>query len=378
MKIDCDQATIMIIDDEPENLNVLGEILRQNNWNVRAFPSGSMALAAAREEPPDVVLLDILMQGMDGYDVCRLFKADDALRAIPIIFVSALSAAQDIAEGLRCGGVDYITKPIRQAEVRARVQVHLSLRRAFLKLNQTHVQLCVLEHDRDLLGHLLVQDLRSPLQEVRTQLEHIEKDGGGTLNPEHRDALCAAIHGTRRLSQIVSTGVYLGRMIHEGIPLHLKVVEANEIIAAACAQVPSTTHRIATPIAANCPALLCDASLSELIVANLLAHALKHAPLNSEVALGAQSDPAGVRIWARVQGAAMTASHPCGAFSRFGATAPLSSKLAHVTSLAMAFCKVMVEAQGGAFGVEDEFAHGNCIWFTLPAAPARQSENMEF
>ena len=89
------QTTVMIIDDEPENLNVLGETLPQNAWGVRAFPSGEMALAAAREEPPDVVLLDIRMPGMDGYEVCRRFKADEALRAIPILFISALSAAQD-------------------------------------------------------------------------------------------------------------------------------------------------------------------------------------------------------------------------------------------------------------------------------------------
>jgi DNA-binding response OmpR family regulator len=373
MKIDCTQATIMIIDDEPENLNVLSETLRQNGWTVQAFPGGAMALAAAREDPPDVVLLDIRMPGMNGYDVCHLFKADDALRAIPIIFISALSAAQDIAVGLECGGVDYIAKPFRQAEVRARVQVHLALRRAYLNLDQANVQLRVLEHDRDLLGHLLVQDLRSPLQEVRTQLERIANEAGGTLHPDHRNDLCAAIHGTRRLSQIVSTGVYLSRMVYEGIPLHLKAVKANEIIAAACTQIaaPTPSHRIVTAISADCPALLCDAGLSELIVANLLAHALKHAPLTSEIVLGAQPDPAGVRIWVRYQGAAIAASHPRGAFARFGATSPLSSKLAHATSLTMAFCKLMIEAQGGTLGVEGEFTRASYVWFTLPAAPAQ-------
>lgn len=369
MKTDCDQATIMIIDDEPENLNVLGATLCQNGWNVRAFPGGALALAAARDKPPDVVLLDIRMPGMDGYEVCHHFKADEALRAIPIILVSALSAAEDIAVGLECGGVDYITKPFHQIEVLARVQVHLALRQAYLKLDQAHAQLSVLEHDRDLLGHLLVQDLRRPLQQVRTQLERIENEGSGALNPDHRDDLRAAIHGTRHLSQIVSTGVYLSRMVHEGIPLHLTAVPADEIIAVACAHivVPPTSHRIATSVAAGCPELLCDASLSELIVVNLLAHVLKYAPLNSEIVLGAQPDPAGVRVWVRAQGGAIDTSHSRGAFERFGVIISSSSKLAHATSLAMAYCKLMVEAQGGDLGMEDESAQVRCIWFTLPA-----------
>lgn len=127
MKHDHASATIMIIDDEPDNLNVLGEILRQDGWGVRAFPLGCLALTAAQEEPPDLVLMDIRMPGMDGYEVCRRFKADERLRSVPVIFLSAFSDPADKVRAFEAGGVDYVTKPFAEIEVLARVQNHFRL-----------------------------------------------------------------------------------------------------------------------------------------------------------------------------------------------------------------------------------------------------------
>ena len=127
-------ATIMIIDDEPENLNVLGEMLRQAGWEVRAFPRGDMAFAAACDEAPDLVLLDIRMPAMDGYDVCRRLKKLPGLRDTPVIFISALHDTDDIVQGFAAGGADYIVKPIRSEELLARVRLHLDLRRSRLDL----------------------------------------------------------------------------------------------------------------------------------------------------------------------------------------------------------------------------------------------------
>ena len=131
------RATVMIVDDEPENLNVLGEMLRDEDWAVRAFPNGEMALVAATaEEVPDLVLLDIRMPGLDGYEVCRRFKADARLRAVPIIFLSASSATADKVQAFAVGGVDYVSKPFAGIEVLARARTHIRLRRHQLHLEE--------------------------------------------------------------------------------------------------------------------------------------------------------------------------------------------------------------------------------------------------
>jgi two-component system sensor histidine kinase/response regulator len=130
------RTTIMIIDDEAENLNVLEDMLRQENWDVRAFPAGDLALEAARDEPPDLVLLDIRMPGLDGYEVCRRFKADERLRAVPVIFLSAFAETADKVRAFTAGGVDYVTKPFAAIEVLSRTRTHLRLSRHQLRLEE--------------------------------------------------------------------------------------------------------------------------------------------------------------------------------------------------------------------------------------------------
>jgi DNA-binding response OmpR family regulator len=125
-------GNIMIVDDNPANLKLLDEILRQRAYEVRSFPRGRLALAAAERDPPDLILLDVTMPEMDGYEVCELLKSNAALSGVPVIFVSALNATEDKIRGFQSGGVDYISKPFQFEEVHARVETHLKLRRAQL------------------------------------------------------------------------------------------------------------------------------------------------------------------------------------------------------------------------------------------------------
>ncbi|MFA7292670.1 MAG: two-component system response regulator [Rhodocyclaceae bacterium] len=127
-------ATILIVDDTPENLTVLSEVL-QPTWRVRAANSGRRALQiAAGEHVPDLILLDVMMPDMDGYEVITRLKADPRTAEIPVIFVTAMDATEDEERGLDHGAVDYITKPLRPGIVRARVRTHLELKRAKAQL----------------------------------------------------------------------------------------------------------------------------------------------------------------------------------------------------------------------------------------------------
>ena len=124
------KSNIMVVDDQPANLKLLEELLTQQGHAVRSFPRGRLALEAASRNLPDLVLLDINMPEMDGFEVCQRLKADDKLAPIPVLFLSALSEARDKVNAFRAGGVDYITKPFQVEEVRARVETHLELYRA--------------------------------------------------------------------------------------------------------------------------------------------------------------------------------------------------------------------------------------------------------
>ena len=136
MKNKAPKATIMLVDDTPANLRYLQEILLKKDYRVVAFTRGDNALKAASHNPPDIILLDILMPDMNGYEVCKRLKDDPALKKIPVLFLSALSDTQDKNNAFAQGGVDYITKPFDDQEVLRRVETHLRLYRLTQQLEK--------------------------------------------------------------------------------------------------------------------------------------------------------------------------------------------------------------------------------------------------
>jgi sigma-B regulation protein RsbU (phosphoserine phosphatase) len=122
------KADILIVDDTPTNLSLLTQMLTSQGYSVRAVTNGQRALESARTLPPDLILLDIRMPGVNGFDVCQQLKSDELTHEIPVIFISALDDIQDKVRGFKAGGVDYITKPFQLEEVLARTETHLAMR----------------------------------------------------------------------------------------------------------------------------------------------------------------------------------------------------------------------------------------------------------
>jgi len=128
--------TIMVVDDTPANLSVLRDMLHGKNYRVLTFPNGRMALNAAIMNPPDIVLLDIMMPEMDGFEVCEHLKAHEALKDIPVLFISALTETTDKVKAFAMGAVDYVSKPFYEDEVLSRIHVHLEIRKQQRKIRQ--------------------------------------------------------------------------------------------------------------------------------------------------------------------------------------------------------------------------------------------------
>ena len=134
-------ANVLLVDDTPANLQVLGGMLREQGCIVRPVPSGKLALRFAEADPPDIILLDIMMPEMDGYEVCRRLKQMERLKNVPIIFISALQETVDKVKAFSAGGVDYISKPFQFEEVEARVRTHLNIRQLQVQLESQNQQL---------------------------------------------------------------------------------------------------------------------------------------------------------------------------------------------------------------------------------------------
>jgi sigma-B regulation protein RsbU (phosphoserine phosphatase) len=162
-------ASILIVDDTAANLQVLAGMLKDRGYKVRPAPSGKLALSAARRDPPDLILLDINMPEMNGYEVCEHLKADDQLQAIPVIFISALTEPLDKVKAFANGGVDYITKPFQMEELHARVETHLKLRGLQVALELANERLAKVNGrmSRDLRAAAKIQETFLPREAPR-------------------------------------------------------------------------------------------------------------------------------------------------------------------------------------------------------------------
>jgi DNA-binding response OmpR family regulator len=239
MKIDSRQATILIVDDEPENLNVLEALLTLVGYRVSAFPRGEMALVAASEELPDLVLLDIRMPWMDGYEVCRRFKADARLRQIPIIFLSAFSDHSDKLRAFEVGGVDYVLKPFAEVEVLARVNTHLRLSRHRLDLEEldaqrveelaeAHRRLEVRDGTKNPWFSVLSHEMRAPLSGLLGISERLFLDL--PAKSAHHSMRVEYDRYSKRLEKLIDDALALARLDVEAADLALRPVPLAQVL----------------------------------------------------------------------------------------------------------------------------------------------------
>src|SRR5687767_8187705 len=160
------EKSIVVVDDTPENLHLLADMLSAQGYRIRLAPNGERALATVQKEKPDLILLDIIMPEMDGFDVCRHLKSDERFADIPVIFISALNEAFDKVTAFSIGAVDYITKPFQIEEVLARVQTHLSLEELRHSLKIQNQQLQDQNRELEAFAHTVAHDLKNPLSTI--------------------------------------------------------------------------------------------------------------------------------------------------------------------------------------------------------------------
>lgn len=210
-------STILIVDDTPENLAVLGDLL-QPLYRVRAANSGPRALQIAASDPrPDLILLDLMMPGMDGFEVLERLRSDPATAGIPVIFVTALSATEDEQWGLGLGAVDYITKPIRPAIVLARVKTQLELKRARDWLQDQNAYLEA-EVARRMAENQLIQEVSihalARLAEIR------DPETGNHLRRTQEYVRTLALHLSRQASHAAELPPAIIDTLARSAPLH--------------------------------------------------------------------------------------------------------------------------------------------------------------
>lgn len=359
---------ILVVDDTPANLQLLVNMLKQRGYKARPVPSGELALRAARASPPDLILLDVTMPGLNGYEVCAQLKEDPKLREIPVLFISALNDTEDKLRAFQSGGVDYVTKPFQLEEVDARVRTHLALRRHEVKLQQNYDRLRELERLRDSLTHMVVHDMRSPLLALQLTLPLVQQ----SLTAGDSAAAELLRHAGTSVSQLVEMAnqmLDVSRM--EAGQMKIQCREADLVLVAreAVASFKVLAGTRALSVEAEGPVLLhCDVDIVRRVIGNLVGNALKFTANNGVVIVRVGGGGRDARLKVTDDGPGIAPENHRRIFEKFGQVEGKQARLG--TGLGLTFARMAVEAHRGEIGVESELGHGSTFWFTLPLPSA--------
>ena len=365
--------SILIVDDTPENLQLLNGMLKSRGYKARPVPDGEMALRAAKSDPPDLILLDINMPEMNGYEVCRSLKGDPTLAAIPVIFISALNETMDKVKAFGLGGVDYVTKPFQFEEVHARVETHLKLRqlqkeleRQNQQLKESYDRLRELETLRDNLVHLVVHDLRSPLAMMAGYVDLIKVKIAAKLNASEIGYIDVVGKHTAKLLDMVTTLLDISRMEAGQMPLNRQTCdlagvtkEVTDSFSVLAGRRQLSIESLSGPLSVHA-----DKDVLQRIIANLVGNAIKFTPDGGQihVTIGRKDSMARVAVTDSDPG--IPAEYHAKVFEKFGQVDKQARR--HSTGLGLTFCKLAVHAHGGEIGVESEVGKGSTFWFALP------------
>jgi signal transduction histidine kinase len=357
----------MVVDDTIENLRLLSSLLGEQGFEVRPVTSGRQAVEAARRDPPDLILLDINMPDMNGYETCIALKQVDGLSSVPIIFLTALNSTEDKITAFSVGGVDYVTKPFQAEEVLARVRTHVALRRARTELVENYDRLRVLEELRENLVHMVVHDMRSPLMALLSHLGML-RDDESSMTAEAAGDLRAAIRAADVITGMTNDLLDVSRLEAGEMPLSRAAVDVVALASDVRGMHAGLAHKRNIELASSDPVIAsCDAKIIRRVIENLVGNAIKHTPSGGGVRISVAAFERRVRVEVADEGAGVPREARQRIFEKFGTVAARDDRSYHSVGLGLAFCKLAVEAHRGSIGVEDGERRGSVFWFELPA-----------
>ncbi|MCP4699116.1 MAG: response regulator [Gammaproteobacteria bacterium] len=365
-------STLLVVDDMPTNLKLLLSYLHALDFSVQVARDGIEALEQAVYAPPDLILLDIMMPGIDGFETCRRLKADKRTRDIPVIFMSALSSTTDKVRGLQLGAVDYITKPFQQAEVAARIHTHLTLmqqerelKRQRREILEKNAELERQNAELDAFAHTVAHDLKTPVNLIVNSHEFLTATLAPRLNPDESAFLQYPVQASRKMINIINSLLLLASVRAEEA-----VMEPLDMAAILLEVQKSLTYMIEEyqaqiTISQDWPLAMGYAPWIEEVWRNYLSNGIKYGGSPPHLELGATPEEGGqVRFWVRDNGPGLSSEEQERLFVPF---TRISQVRVEGHGLGLSIVQRIVEKCNGKSGVDSQIGQGCLFYFTLPA-----------
>jgi two-component system sensor histidine kinase/response regulator len=367
-------GNIVIVDDTLANLRVLSSMLTERGYLVRCIPGGEMALTAISSELPDLVLLDIMMPGMDGYELCSRLKADERTRDVPVVFMSALDEVADKIKAFSAGGVDYVTKPFQVEEVLARVDAHVTLNLLKERLEQQVIAMGKVNRtlqeansELDAFAHTVAHDLKNPLANMLMAVEIVRRFAATNRKRELPEEVLGTLEASvRKAVNIVDELLLLASVRREEV--QHSPLDMGEIVAQAQQRLGwmIDDYQAKVDVPDNWPTALGHTSWVEEIWVNYLSNGLKYGGRPPVLVLGVTPQDDGmIRFWVRDNGPGIPPDMQETLFAEF-TRVERTRAMGH--GLGLSIVKRIADKLGGQVGVESAEGEGSLFYFVLPGA----------
>lgn len=353
---------ILIVDDDESARMITETILIREPYILEFATNGQEALDSIRSLPPDVILLDIMMPGMDGYQVTRQIKLHPNFRHIPIILLSALGCKEDIVEGLDSGADEFISKPVHALELRARV-------RSMLRIKKQHDSLQGVLKLRDEMAHTIAHDLRNPLSVILGYAELAR------LKPERpnmiADAFRIICEQSRKIDGMITEILMTTKIEHNRLVVQRRLepigailresVSQFELEASACGQ------KIDVAFGDDVPdSFSIDPNLMRRVFDNLISNALKYGPSRSTIRVDVSATLDALTIRVSDEGPGIAEHNRAQLFQKFATFTDSNLRNRKQVGLGLYFCKLVVEAHGGTIEYAPNLPKGSSFIVVLP------------
>lgn len=369
-----EMPAILAVDDNPANLNLLFDLLDKANFEVLISQSGESALKRAKNTSPDIILLDVMMPGIDGFETCRQLKADEATKDIPVIFMTALSDIVDKVKGLELGAVDYITKPIQPQEVLARIKIHLTIQQLQRDLGQKNLKLSEsLEREKELnelksrFISMASHEFRTPLAAILTS-SNLLKRYGDRFSPDKKLTHLERIEGAvKRMTEMLNDILTLSK-IEAGKqryhPQPVALIEFCHNIVEEFRLISEETHTIAFSSPDQEFQACVDPNLLRHILSNLLSNAIKYSSENRHIYFEHSRTDNAVIFRVKDEGIGISEDDQKYLFEAFHRGTNVDTIKG--TGLGLSIVEQFVELHGGTIDVESKINQGTTFTVSIP------------
>jgi signal transduction histidine kinase len=355
-----EEAKILIVDDEPRSLYAMEMLLYREPYRIILADGGEAAIEQVKRELPDVILLDVMMPDITGYDVCRRLKDDDRLRHIPIVLVTALQRKEDVVRGLDAGADEFLTKPVNGPELRARVRSMLRIKKQYDEIQET-LQL------REELANMIVHDMRTPLSTIALYSDILITKTGKEANGDYLRLAETIRSQSHRLNAFLSDMLVLAKMRAGKLMLNRKLADpyhlVNSAVEAYQPHADSKRMTLVRDMQTDGLLMRLDGKLMQRMIDNLLSNAIKFSPPDTTVTvrLRAVSTDTGAEPVLRLQvideGPGVPTVYHERIFSKYETVHSDQTDVQQV-GLGLALCRMVAESHGGRIYVENNVPTG--------------------